>query len=248
MGIFAPAATNAGCPSGYWCQNPGCCEPLDPGSGEGGCTSDYQCLIKNGYDYFCNEFGECEYAYADGPILIDINADGYSLTSAADGVTFDLRANGKPLQFSWTAPGSDDGWLALDRNGNGIIDNGSELFGNSTPQPPSDQGTNGFRALAVYDLPENGGNGDGVIDAKDSIFPRLLVWLDGNHNGISEHGELYTLSQVGITAITLDYRDSNWVDAYGNRFRFRTKILTNKPGPGPDHWVYDVYLVHDSSR
>ena len=230
------------CPSEQFCNEFGCCQPYSGGGGNG-CVSDPDCW-EIGWDYSCID-GRCQQPYEDGPILIDISGDGYSLTSAAEGVTFDLRANGKPMRFSWTAPGSDDAWLALDRNGNGLIDNGSELFGNSAPQPASDQGTNGFKALAVYDLPQNGGNGDGVIDSKDAIFQRLLLWVDKNHNGISEPDELYRLSQAGITAIMLDYKESKWVDAYGNRFRFRTKVIRGEPGLAADHWAYDVYLVHE---
>jgi hypothetical protein len=100
------------------------------------------------------------------PIIIDTDGKGYHLTSAADGITFDIHADGKPVQVAWTQPGSTNGWLALDRNGNGKIDSGAELFGDHTAQPKSDD-PNGFLALAEFDKPAAGGNGDGVIDEKD---------------------------------------------------------------------------------
>jgi hypothetical protein len=225
---------------------PPTCDVYDPWSCQ--CNDDWLCYDIYGEDYGCDEWGYCDSLYADGPLLIDVNGDGYSLTSAANGVVFDLRANGMPKKFSWTAPDSDDAWLALDRNGNGLIDDGSELFGNSTPHSGGGRDTNGFKALAFYDLSENGGNGDGVIDSHDAVFPRLLVWVDKNHNGVSDAGELYSLTQSAITGVLLDYKASKWVDAYGNRFRFRTKVLRNKPGPGTDHWAYDVYLVPNASR
>lgn len=109
----------------------------------------------------------------------------YELTDAAHGVTFDIDNNGSGDHVSWTTVDSDDGFLALDRNANGTIDNGAELFGNVTPQPASTN-KNGFLALAEYDKAANGGNGDGVIDSHDSVFPLLHVWQDKNHNGISE--------------------------------------------------------------
>ena len=112
------------------------------------------------------------------------------------------------------------------------------MFGNLTPQPPSDD-PNGFLALAVYDEPKNGGNGDGIIDSRDAIFPRLRIWRDSNHNGISEPSELVTLQEAGITAISLSYTEEGRVDRYGNRFRYRARVVSTD---GADKWAYDVIL------
>ena len=176
------------------------------------------------------------------PIIMDLTGDGFQLTSAANGVNFDIANSGTPVQIAWTA-NPNNAWLVLDRNGNGVINSGAEMFGNFTSQPSSPH-PNGFAALAVYDDPANGGNGDGVIDARDTIFSSLRLWVDANHDGISQPGELHALPELGIFSISLDYALSERKDQYGNLFRYRARVNQGMNGPADvGKTAYDVFLV-----
>lgn len=177
-----------------------------------------------------NYEGECS-----TPVLVDVAGDGLRLTNVATGVIFDLQASGAPVRTAWTESDSDDAWLVLDRDGNGTIDYGSELFGNFTPQPYSPN-RNGFLALAEFDKPVNGGNADGLITSADAVFTYLRLWQDKNHNGVSEPAELLLPASVGVEQIDLEYQETRRVDQHGNLFRYRAKINGSRS-------AWDVFLV-----
>jgi hypothetical protein len=221
------------------------------------------CATKNGtgtyytaneeYDPSCDGGGQCPCQdgvcpACNSPIIIDLTGEGFHLTSADDGVTFDIRGDGHPMKISWTAVDSHNAFLALDRNHNGKIDNGKELFGNFTAQPPSDD-PNGYLALAVFDKPENGGNGDGVIDNRDAVWPELLLWIDENHDGISQRNELHHLDEMGVHSLSLKYSHDPYTDQFGNQFRYRGKVnpLGQPAGDDVDRTSYDVFFVQANS-
>lgn len=226
-------------PTGYP-PPPGACGGSgggDDGGGGGCCFDEIIPECPAGEPWNC-DLCECGYP---SPVLIDTQGNGFDLSNAAGGVNFDLDSDGIAERLAWTLQGTDDAWLALDRNGNRRIDNGRELFGNFTPQPTSSR-PNGFLALAEYDKPSNGGNDDGKIDASDTIFTSLLLWKDTNHNGISERRELSNLPSLGIVALDLDFATSKRMDRHGNRFLYRARVYDTRAAE-VGTWAWDVFLV-----
>jgi hypothetical protein len=134
------------------------------------------------------------YNDADDPLILDLGQPGISFSSLANGVQFDMNADGVRDQVAWTT--SDDGFLAYDLDGSGTIDSGAEIF---SPVFGGGNHASGLAALASLDS-----DGNGVIDRGDTAFANLLVWQDTNHDGVSEPGELSTLADHGITAINLN--------------------------------------------
>jgi hypothetical protein len=198
-------------------------------------------------------FGQSDGGQNDGncgsPIIIDTEGEGFHLTSALIGVSFDISGTGHPVQMGWTDSHYHNAFLALP-GPDGLIHNGKQLFGNFTPQPQSSH-PNGFIALAQYDKPENGGNGDGIIDDRDTVFSQLRLWIDDNHDGVCQPNELRRLPELGIYSLALSYTESRRKDQFGNQFRYKAQVnpgdrkdaRDQSPSGDPGRWTYDVFFV-----
>ena len=137
------------------------------------------------------------------PIVIDLDHNGIKTVSRADDSHgFDLFGNGTAIRSGWISGG--DGFLAVDKNGNGKIDSISELFGGNAKGA-------GFASLAAFDS-----NHDGLVNNLDADFGQLMIWRDANGNHSTDAGELMTLAQAGVASLTVGYTDLPFVDAQGN--------------------------------
>lgn len=137
------------------------------------------------------------------PILFDLNGDGFNLSSYTQGAKFDILGNGSQQNTAFVNGG--DAFLAIDRNKDGVINSGKELFGDQNGA------SNGFEELRKLDS-----NRDGVIDRRDTAYADLRLFRD-NGNGLTERGELLTLEQAGIQSIDLKYTSVDQAAAGGNR-------------------------------
>ncbi|RMR74285.1 Calcium binding hemolysin protein [Pseudomonas savastanoi pv. fraxini] len=146
---------------------------------------------------------------ARSPLILDLDGDGVETISAKSNIYFDHDGNGFSESSGWV--GKDDGLLVWDKNKDGKINQGAELFGNNTVSSSGYKAANGFLALA--DLDENQ---DGVFDIKDFAYAELNVWVDKNSDGIVDTGELLTLEQAGVKSISTSYAEPGKVDANGD--------------------------------
>lgn len=169
------------------------------------------------------------------PLLINVGIGGYELSGMNEPVEFDINADGRRDRIGWTRRGSSLAFLAFDRNGDGVINDGAELFGDATPSIHGGTAANGFEALAEADA-----NHDGMIDANDPIWRDLLLWIDANHDGVSQPGELQHVAASPVTAIELAHHWTGRVDVSGNRFGYEGHVHVGKRVRS----LYDIFFVH----
>jgi hypothetical protein len=126
---------------------------------------------------------------------------------------------------------------------------GLSFSATSPPQPKSGD-PNGFSALAVFDKAENGGNDDGIIDERDAVFSHLVLWIDENHDGVSQPAEMHSLPDLGIYSLALKYRESRRTDEFGNEFRYKSAINPDTgDGESKDgRLTYDVFFMIDKTQ
>jgi hypothetical protein len=177
------------------------------------------------------------------PLVLDLNGDGVQTTDLFAPVSFDLNGDGVPDRVAWTCGWTEEGFLWLDLNRNGTVDGGRELFGQGTLLPSGETAANGFEALRVYDGLSYGGNADGIISEDDLIWSHLRLWVDRNHDGISQREEITTLRHYDIVAISLDFSRVNEVDGNGNLHPLQSTYIKRLTGRFGSRLV--PYAIHD---
>jgi hypothetical protein len=173
---------------------------------------------------------------AASPIVLDLDGNGVSTTSAAHGVRFDLTATGHAGRVGWVAPA--DGLLAIDLDHDGRIADGSELFGVGTRLADGTHAANGYVAMAQYD-----DNHDGRLDAADAHFKDLRVWVDANHDGRTDAGELKTLDELHVASLDLHGLAGTQLQ-HGNLLGLTSSYTTSD---GAQHAMADVWFAKDAA-
>jgi len=191
------------------------------------------------------------------PLTFDLNGNGIETVpiNSANPILFDHTGSGMKVATGWVAPS--DGFLVLDRNANGAIDNGTELFGDSTPLASGGNAADGFAALAQEDT-----NADGLVNALDARFANLRIWQDLNQDGISfvdangngvldagETSELKTLAELNIASIKVAKIENSQMLANGNEIAdlgSYTRTDGSAGGMGITSGLADVNLASDT--
>lgn len=184
--------------------------------------------------------------WCETPLVVDLDGDGLTLSGNEDPVLFDLTGDGEPELITWTAAGANDGFLAIDLNGNGRIDGGRELFGSQMLLPSSGAagGSHGFRPLADYDAKGFGGNENFTVESDDAIFAHLRIWVDRDHDGRSAPDELVTLAAAGIHSIDYGYGLKDTRDAHGNVLWLEGRAWSDRG----DIDIVDVIFLYATPR
>jgi hypothetical protein len=155
------------------------------------------------------------------PILIDLEGSGIRFSDAEHGVLFLINDRRSVLRVAWPLRPT-NAFLFLDRNEDGIVNSGAELFGNTTRLKDGSIAENGFQALAELD-----DNHDGLIEVHDWAYGQLKLWADSNRDGVSQASEILSVMTAGLVSIRVTPHESSRVDRWGNRYAFRSKAVFN---------------------
>jgi hypothetical protein len=165
------------------------------------------------------------------PLVLDLNGDGVQTADISESVVFDLVGTGTKQVTSWVD--RHDGFLAIDLNGDGQINSGTELLGSGTQLANGNKAADGWQALTQHDT-----NMDGHINAADAVFSQLRVWVDANGDSVTDAGELRTMDDVGIVGINLAADDA-MVAQNGNYLRGFSSYTTKD---GMTHEIVDAWF------
>lgn len=225
------------------CTDPSCDPGCTPGDTESrechvagieqASSTVWKCIRKEGT---CETYWE-EQSICYTPLVLSFDRAPVLFTPVAASYAFDLTGTSSPIATDW--PTARTPWLALDRNGDGRISSGGELFGSATRLADGSLATNGFVALRQLDE-----NLDGRISPEDKVWPDLLVWTDDNNDRASSANELVPASRLGLLSIELGYLSDARCDARGNceieRATFRYLSVNGAERAGD---VVDVHLA-----
>ncbi len=176
------------------------------------------------------------------PLILDLDGDGVHTTGVDHSEAhFDFAGEGSRTHTGWISTG--DGLLVLDRNHNGLIDTGAELFSNFTQLANGTLAANGFEALREFDF-----NKDGIIDHNDSVWSSLRIWRDGNRDGATQDGELLTLTQLGIVEIRLSRDSTVRTLENGNIVRGTGSFVHVVNGIKTEHEMLEVWFGQDKAH
>ncbi|WP_343570495.1 calcium-binding protein, partial [Acinetobacter sp.] len=181
--------------------------------------------------------GEGKYHYVD-PLILDLNGNGIETNGLEGGVKFELNTSGLQVKTGWVS--SNDGLLVWDRNNDGHINDASELFGNHVLMNDGSISQNGFAALSDLDT-----NKDNSVSSDDEAFKNLRVWRDLNQDGISQENELFTLNDLDIKSLSLNYSDVNTNLENGNII---SQTGTYEKNDGSSHIMGDVNFAIDITQ
>ncbi|MDX1384013.1 MAG: hypothetical protein R3190_10250 [Thermoanaerobaculia bacterium] len=181
-------------------------------------------------------------------LVVDVDGDGVALSDEHYAVAYDVDGDGVGERVQWTVAGQRDGFLFLDRDGDGLPAPGEML---RTFEPPRGPSATGCACLAALDRPEAGGNGDGRVDGEDAAAAGLFIWIDEDHDAVPSRSEVTALRDRAAASISLAATKGLRVDGALNLHTAWAPLETaprrrqaRRSGDRRRGWVYEVRLPY----